>query len=59
MFNFFRLLIAMSLNSSGPAQLLSEIKISECGNLTDEYTLVRKKSGFYWNFAHTEWGEGG
>ena len=28
------------MNSSGPVQLLPEVEISECGNLTEEYALV-------------------
>ena len=38
----FRLVRAMSVNSSGLGRLLPEVKISECGNLTEEYALVRK-----------------
>ena len=38
----FRFVRAMSVNSSGLGRLLPEVKISECGNLTEEYALVRK-----------------
>ena len=31
----------MSINASGLAQIFPDIDISECGNLTQEYVLVR------------------
>ena len=37
----FRFLKTMSINASGLAQIFPDIDISECGNLTQEYVLVR------------------